>query len=62
MVAVSSEEKLMHKPLTFRSKPATTVCTEEVLWVPGLVQRCQDVLVNQPDIEKLHHAFTSPKD
>lgn len=31
--------------LTVRSKQAAAVCTEEVLGVPGLVQRCQDVLV-----------------
>lgn len=33
------------RPLTLRSKQAAAVCTEEVLGVPGLVQRCQDVLV-----------------
>lgn len=32
---------------TFRSKEASTVCTEKVFWVPGLVQRCQDVLENK---------------
>lgn len=48
--------------LTFRTKQTTTVCTEEVLWVPGLIQRCQYVLENQADIEKLHifcNAITS---
>lgn len=33
------------RPLTLRSKQAAAVCTEEVLGVPALVQRCQDVLV-----------------
>lgn len=44
-VAVSKErETCVQVSLTFRSKQASTVCTEKVLWVPGLVQRCQDVL------------------
>lgn len=49
----------MHKPLTVGSKQASTVCAEEVLGVPGLVQSCQDVLVNRPDRETSHHAFAS---
>lgn len=35
----------VHRPLTLRSEQAAAVCTEEVLGVPGLVQRRQDVLV-----------------
>lgn len=33
--------------LTSSFEQASAVCTEEVLRVPGLVQRCQDVLISQ---------------